>query len=315
MNFFKKLFGGGDSSPAPQGVQTMSEETPRGGDNTNLAYGIGTTVQGLADIYNTRKTNKANKEIAQQANEMSQANAREQMAFQEKMSNSAYQRAMDDMKSSGLNPILAYTQGGASTPSGSSGAVQAAKMEKADLSSIGKLTDMAVNPPAMQRAQNSANLLNTEYQGQKLASDIGVNSANIVATHEQANKTRSEAEYIEVKKINDLYDRELKSAQSDLARAHKSGYDVNTARDRVKQITEQKQAKVDRYRAEQQHIFDQKFRNIELHNDLIYKGLNSANEAADLFAPHRGLNKVLRTVKEIPNNSAKKLTNDDVSRP
>lgn len=47
------------------------------------------------------------------------AEAQKNRDWQEHMSNTAYQRAMSDMLAAGLNPILAYQQGGASTPAGS----------------------------------------------------------------------------------------------------------------------------------------------------------------------------------------------------
>lgn len=44
--------------------------------------------------------------------------ANRQRQWQADMSNTAYQRATVDMRAAGLNPMLAYMQGGASTPSG-----------------------------------------------------------------------------------------------------------------------------------------------------------------------------------------------------
>lgn len=52
------------------------------------------------------------------ANEQTAASASRQMAFQERMSSTAYQRAMQDMREAGLNPILAAKVGGASSPAG-----------------------------------------------------------------------------------------------------------------------------------------------------------------------------------------------------
>ena len=52
-------------------------------------------------------------------NKAAKAASAKQMAFQRDMSNTSYQRGMEDMRKAGLNPILAGKVGGASTPTGS----------------------------------------------------------------------------------------------------------------------------------------------------------------------------------------------------
>jgi len=53
------------------------------------------------------------------ANASNEKIASDNRNFQEMMSNTAYQRATQDMEKAGINPMLAYMQGGATTPGGS----------------------------------------------------------------------------------------------------------------------------------------------------------------------------------------------------
>lgn len=87
-------------------------------------------IPAIVQYASSRDTNKTNLEIANQANAMSQANAREQMAFQERMSSSAHEREAADLKRAGINPILSAKFGGSSSPPGAAGDVTAPTMQQ-----------------------------------------------------------------------------------------------------------------------------------------------------------------------------------------
>jgi len=81
---------------------------------------VGPLLGAGADLIGGAMQNSARKK----ANRQNIALQKENQAWQERMSNTSYQRGTADMLKAGLNPMLAYSQGGSSTPTSSAATVE-----------------------------------------------------------------------------------------------------------------------------------------------------------------------------------------------
>lgn len=141
---------------------------------------LAAAVPAAISYFGTKQTNSANRQMANN-----------QMAFQQYNSDTAYQRSMADMRKAGLNPILAYKQGGASTPGGASATMQ-------DPLSAGVNSAM------------SAVRLKADYQNLSANTDlVKQNKANAVATGKGidiANQSSAAAMIVQNKEKQVVYD-------------------------------------------------------------------------------------------------------------
>lgn len=110
----------------------------------------------------------------------------EQMDFQERMSNTAYQRAMADMRKAGLNPMLAYKQGGASTPGGSFAPAK-------DIVGPAVNTALAARRQTQELKTMEAQATNLNAQSQAAQAQAGLTAAQTLIATENLTSAKTQA--------------------------------------------------------------------------------------------------------------------------
>lgn len=157
----------------------------------------GSVLSGAANYFGQREANRTNMQIAQhqtsanmaeaqrnrsfqeleqsKARSFSSAEAKRQMDFQDRMSSTAHQRQVKDLRRAGLNPVLAAT-GGAQAPAGSMASSAGAGGAQ------GQSAGTAVQNALSSGTTGALDALRTALQATRLGADIDNVRANTAKT-------------------------------------------------------------------------------------------------------------------------------------
>lgn len=173
-------------------------------------------------------------------NESAEAQSAAQMAFQERMSNTSYQRAVKDMQAAGLNPMLAYKLGGATTPTGAMAPIQdtispaiekginayqvQAQVQNTHADTVLKESQAELNSAQKAEVEARTQDPNVYYEKaqaeiRKILADANLSSAQYNHVLEAIDKTVSEDKLIKVETGNKLIDQQILALQLSILNA------------------------------------------------------------------------------------------------